>query len=290
MERSMPQLVITSTSHRRATSLMRTYLADAIAGNDPNMLLLLWGAPAGADTSDPDVWRAANPYWSDDRRAMIAAKYEKALAGQEDPEFDDPDPLRGFEAQYLNVWRINEPIIAGLPVVSELGWAELTSLAPARVPDAVAVEDWYGQGVAVASSWTTDGPAIVTVTDHPDLAAAAAHIATLGYRRPITVGATLANDPTWKLAKLRVTAKTTTARATVGELQRRLTAGTFLHTDSPTLNQQVLALRVSAGIDGPRIRSTNRLDAIKAAMWAITDATTRPRRKVVVPTRYTRTA
>lgn len=122
LERQSPQLHLTSTAHRRATSLMRTALSHALSTADPETLLLLWGAPSGSDPSDPAVWRAASPYWSEDRRRMIAAKYEKALAGENDPELDDPNPMRGFEAQYLNVWRLRED--SKDPAISPDKWAD----------------------------------------------------------------------------------------------------------------------------------------------------------------------
>ncbi|HEY9417481.1 MAG TPA: hypothetical protein VIQ30_22210 [Pseudonocardia sp.] len=106
LERLSPQLHLTSTAHRRATSLMRSQLQVALSGDDEDTLLLLWAAPAGSDPGDPEVWRAASPHWSEDRRRMIAKKYAKALAGKADPEADDPDPMAGFTAQYLNIWAL----------------------------------------------------------------------------------------------------------------------------------------------------------------------------------------
>lgn len=108
LERSSPQLHLTSTAHRRATSLMRSRLQVALAGGDGDTLLLLWAAPRGADPGDPEVWRAASPHWSEDRRRMIADKYAKAVAGEADPQADDPDPMAGFTAQYLNIWPLQE--------------------------------------------------------------------------------------------------------------------------------------------------------------------------------------
>jgi hypothetical protein len=286
LERRNPQLVITSTAHRRATSLMRKYLTDAMTGNDPTVLLLLWGAPLGADPGDPAVWKAASAHWSEDRRATIAAKYEKALAGEQDPEFDDPDPMRGFEAQYLNIWRISAKVSPGLPVIGEVAWAGLTGLAPGRVPDAVATEAWFGDGVAVARAWNTEAGVIVAVTDHPDVPAAAGYVAGLGQRRPIAAGASIADHAAWKDAKVRTEKRTGTTRAAVGDLTRYLAEGKFRHTDNPALTGQVLELRTSPGVDGPRVRSTGRMDAVKAAMWAIHDASLRTRRRATVPSRY----
>lgn len=108
LERLSPQIHLTSTAHRRATSLMRSHLQVALSGGDEGTLLLLWAAPHGSDPADPKVWRAASPHWSEDRRQMIAKKYAKALAGETDPQADDPDPMAGFTAQYLNIWPVRE--------------------------------------------------------------------------------------------------------------------------------------------------------------------------------------
>jgi len=108
LERLWSQLHLTSTAHVKATSLMRRRLLAALRNADPNVLLLLWGARPGADYADEETWREASPHWSQDRRELMARKYAAALAGQDEPEFDDPDPVRGWAAQYLNVWPLLE--------------------------------------------------------------------------------------------------------------------------------------------------------------------------------------
>lgn len=289
LERSSPQLVLTSTAHRRATSLMRTYLATAMSGDDPAMLLLLWGAPAGADPGDPRVWKAASPHWSEDRRQMIASKYEKALAGQDDPEFDDPDPIKGFMAQFLNVWTITEPKSVGRPVVSPEEWDALATSVPGTVPDSVGVEAWFADGVAVAEAWKpADGPVVVRVTDHPDLPSAAAYVASRAPRRPVLVGTSLAEHSAWREHRLRVAKVGNATRASVAELTRFLAEGKFLHDGSATLTDQVVQLRTSPGVDGPRIRSTGRADAIKAATWAVQEASVARPAGMTLPSRFAR--
>jgi hypothetical protein len=109
LERMWSQLHLTSTAHVKATSLMRRRLTAALRNADPDVLLLLWGAPPHADISDEATWRASSPHWSKDRRDLMARKYAAALAGEDEPEFDDPDPIRGWAAQYLNVW----PLLLG---------------------------------------------------------------------------------------------------------------------------------------------------------------------------------
>jgi len=107
LERIMPQLVLTSTAHRRATPLMRRRLEAAMLALEPteesDSLLLLWGAQDADDHRLESTWRAASPHWSEHRRRLIAGKLERAEAGEADPDAEDPDPLEASRAQYLNV-------------------------------------------------------------------------------------------------------------------------------------------------------------------------------------------
>lgn len=287
LERVNPQLVLTSTAHRRATSLMRTELANALTMTDPDVLLLLWGALQTDDPGDPAVWRAASPHWSKDRERMIRAKYAAALAGQDDPEFDDPDPMRGFAAQYLNVWSIAEKRLVGKPVIEAEPWAALSGVARETPPDAVAVEAWFEKGVSLAEAWrATDATVTVRVTDFATLDDVARHVSGLDLRRPAIVGTSLTDHPAWRANRVRLESASATTVAQVGELQRMLREGTLRHDGGEALSEQVLALRVSPGVNGPRIRSTERADAVKAAMWAASAAATVVRRKAVVPSRY----
>jgi hypothetical protein len=283
LERSSPQLHLTSTAHRRATSMMRSALQHAFSADDPAVLLLLWGARPGSDPADVNVWRAASPYWSDDRRMMIAGKYEKALAGEDDPELDDPDPMRGFEAQYLNVWRLRERREVGAAVVTEHAWAALVADVPAdRAPDAVAVEDWYTEGVNVAQAWHVDGGAVVSVATYVDVAGAVEAVEASGFTRAVLAGASIATDPAWKAAGVRVTPQKGTVRGAVEDLGRLLTDGVLAHDGGAELSSQVLALRTSPGVDGPRLRSTAPADGVKAAVWAALAARKNGARRAVV--------
>lgn len=288
LERESPQLVLTSTAHRRATSLMRGRIADVLAADDGETMILLWGAPPGADISDPAVWRAASPYWSESRRKLMASKYEKAMAGQDDPEFDDVDPVRGFMSQYLNVWHLAETRKVGNPVVSEDDWKGLSAAAMDGVPDSVAVEAWWGSGVSVAAAWKpASGPVVVSVESFENLPAAAAHVEELSPRKPVLVGASLVEHAQWRDRRLRVKSMSTSTRTCIGDLTRFLAESKFIHDGSKVLEDQVLSLRVSPGVNGPRIRSTDRADAIKAAVWAVQEASL-VKRGMVIPTRFKR--
>lgn len=136
LERRSPQLHLTSTAHVRASSLMRRRLAGALRGDDPNVLLLMWGAHPLADVADEATWRAASPHWTEARRALVARKYLAALAGEQEPEFDDPDPVRGWAAQYLNVW----PLLLGTDDSKILqGWAGLATEEIPPMPEALGI-------------------------------------------------------------------------------------------------------------------------------------------------------
>lgn len=102
LERLSPQLHLTSTAHVRASSLMRGRLMNALKGVSSDSLLLLWGAHPDSDVDDPATWRAASPHWSADRERLVSEKWKAAKLGG--TEIDDPDPMRGWAAQYLNVW------------------------------------------------------------------------------------------------------------------------------------------------------------------------------------------
>ncbi|HUG51251.1 MAG TPA: hypothetical protein VLZ78_09675, partial [Terrimesophilobacter sp.] len=276
MERSSPQIDLTSTAHRRATSLMRTELRDALAVENPRVLILLWAAPPGSDPGDPAAWRAASPHWSEARHRMIADKYEKALAGEADPEFDDPDPMAGFTAQYLNGWPLRTTRSQrGEAMVTEEEWAGLTAPCPTSPPRAVAVEGWPGQGVSVAQAWRVGARSVVAVTDHPDLAAALAAVRAAKFRGTVTLGASLAADPAVK--RIRYRARTGRTGAAVAELTRLIGEDAVRHDGAEHLAGQVLGVRTLPGADGLRMASAGRADAVKAAAWAIEGSRTAAR-------------
>jgi hypothetical protein len=288
IERSSPQLHLTSTAHRRATSLMRTELAEALTIEVPTTLLLLWAAPPNSDPGDPTTWRAASPHWSEARHRYVAKKYEKALAGEQDPEFDDPDPMAGFLAQYLNVWPLRESRAQrGVPVVTEDQWGDLTAERPDTTPRAVAIEGWPGAGCSVAFAWRRGDRAVVTTEGHAELASAVAAVRAAGYRGTVTIGASLAEDPALK--RLRTKPRNARTGTAVSDLVRRLAEDAVRHDGNIHLTTQLLAVRTLDGADGLRMASTHRADAVKAASWAIEASRgTKPaRRGIVLPTSAT---
>ncbi|MFC6156153.1 HNH endonuclease [Kribbella jiaozuonensis] len=270
LERLSPQLHLTSTAHRKATSLMKTHLRDAITSEDTETLLLLWGATAGQDPSAIETWKAASPHWSEDRRKMIADKYSKALAGEADPAADDPDPMQGFLAQYLNIWQLTGASAGrGEPIVKPNEWASLVEDTPKRVPDAAAIEDWFGQGVSLALAWRLEEEVVVSVKDFDDLTNAVDALKATKFRRTATVGASLLEDPALK--GVQVKKGSGRVGASVQELGRLLSEYVVLHDGGEHLTGQVVGARTVPGADGPRMVSHGRADAIKTAVWAVTD-------------------
>jgi hypothetical protein len=144
LERVSPQIVLTSTAHRKATSLMRGRISDSLAMD--SSLLLLWSVPDDADTSDLGSWRAASAHWSPARERLMQLKWERALRGEQDDELDDPDPLAGFESQYLNRWQLRLGAGGAFP-----GWANLVT---ERVPPAA---EALGVAADVSGAWFSLG-------------------------------------------------------------------------------------------------------------------------------------
>lgn len=268
LERIQPQLLITSTAHRKATSLMRRRFHAALAGleDDKRTLLLWWGLQPGADPADTNNWRLASPHWTEERREFIEDKYNRALRGEADPEFDDLSPMDAFTSQYLNIWPDPEKTrTKDRPFISSVDWNAVADEMDPEYPIAcAAVESWYQEGVSVAVAAVRPvGDIIVSVESYPDLASARGALEGID---TILVGKSLSADPA--IVDLWPEPRVQTSRSALIDLERMLREGTVRHDGSQTLTNQVLAVRVTDGVEGPNIRSRFRMDAVKAAVWA----------------------
>jgi len=269
LDRRNPQLHLVSTSHRRATPLMRRRINNAIATGfeDPSVLVLVWAAPPGADLGDRRVWRAASPYWTKERETFVASKYENALAGEADPDADDPDPLQGWASQYLNTgwWADPAGSLRGDTAVSESEWRALGGHV-LGVPRVAAVEAWFQSGAGlVLAERLPDGRVGVSAQVFGDVPAA--HAAAVASGAPVVlVGKSIAVG----MDGVEPTGGTT--RQAVLELRRIVDDGVLMHDGSAALAEQVLALRTAPGPDGPRLVSRARADLIKACVWAVARA------------------
>ncbi|MBC7269894.1 MAG: HNH endonuclease [Streptomyces sp.] len=266
LERQSPLLLFTSSSHPRATSTVKTRIADALAAEQEGVLVLVWAAAPGSDPGSPATWRAASAHWTDKRERLMARLYAKALRGEADPEFDNLDPMEGFLTQYLNVWSLRDRgRRKGAAAIEEDDWAELQREAPERPPTAVAIEGQHGSGVSVALAWR-GGP--VRVLPARTASEAAEIVRASGYRGQVRAGASFLKDP--GLAGLRLLPVSDQVLTSVKDLDRLLEEGAITHDGGARLTRQVLALRTARSPGGQvRVVSTEPTDAIKSAIWAV---------------------
>lgn len=270
MERVSPQLLLVSTAHRRATSLMRGRISGALAGQDADRsLLLLWAAAPDAEPGDEDAWRAASPYWSPARHDAITRAYDKALRGEVDPEADDPDPMEGFKAQYLNQWRVKKIKLPGNPAVDEDDWLARGVYEPGEGGRVLAVEAAFGDGVCLATAeLLPDGRVGVSVEEF-GTGPAAAQRATELLSSELSVwdflaGKSLTRDPEFEGAE-PVQGR---SRQMVEDLRALVRDDVLVHDRSPVLMQQVEELRVKESRGEVQVVSSGRIDGVKAAVWA----------------------
>ena len=66
-----------------------------------------------------------------------------------------------------------------------------------------------------------------------------------------------------------VEAQSGSVRQVAAELAQAIKESSFRHGRSGALTEQVLAMRVADGVDGVRVVSKERADAVKAAVWAV---------------------
>jgi hypothetical protein len=197
-ERAQPQLLLVSTAHRLATSLMMSRRKVALAGLEEadGDLLIEWSAPRDAHLDDLAAWRLASPHWTPRRERLIRKRFEAMLAGEvDDPE--EPDPEQSFRAQWLNQWpeKVTEPPGNVEDLLQPDQWAGLAESVTSLGPVWVAVEDDYGLGAAVAAAARLpDGRIEVDGWLCPDWDSALDDVARLGEMRRIRqlqVGASL---------------------------------------------------------------------------------------------------
>jgi hypothetical protein len=264
VEAVSPQLLLISTAGDSASDLFGTYRAGALATlDDPaNTLLVEWSAAPDARLDDPQAWRDASPSWSDRRESEVIDKLGKL----EELE---------FRQNFLNQWvdaAHGRPAEPGVPAFGDAEWDALATFVPSGPPAAAAVESWWGQGVAVAfASHGGDGRVGVRVVTVDTPADAATILAGVPY---VLAGKSVAADPAF--ASLVVRPVGATSRQAVGELRRMVADGVLTHDGGEDLRRQVLGVRIVAGPDGPRVRSTTRLDALKSAVWAAREAREAP--------------
>lgn len=273
-------LLLVSTSHRLATSLMLNRRAVALASlGAPGAgdLLIEWSAPRLMDLEDRAGWRMASPHWSERRERLIAKKVAAALSGQVDPDADDPDPIEAIRTQWLNQWppRLTPASGTGVALLPDGAWSSCpatTGLEPRRVW--VAVEDNFGHGAAVAAVALMDDDRfeidgwLCESRDHAlrDARATLHDYETTGR---LILGGSIAYNQDCERAGA------TETRIGLPLLRSMLAAGRIVHDDTPELDEQLHKVRVREVMGGLALVSGERSDLVRATTWALHAATVR---------------
>ena len=278
VERIQPQLLLISTAHRSATSLMlgRRQAALAELESGAGDLLVEWSAPQGADLDDRAGWRAASPHWTPGRERLLERQLAKMAAGEvDDPE--EPDPVASFRAQWLNQWpRRPAPLAGNTESLLPEGLWDGALVEGVRSEGAiwVAVEDDVGYGAAMAAvGRLDDGRLEVDGWLCPDWDSAMADLAGLAGRRQIRlllVGASLADRVPAGMAHRAAGARET--RTGLAVLRDLAVSGGLVHDVSPDLDAAIGAARVRETATGLVLAQVGPVHLVRAVVWAVTAA------------------
>ena len=276
-----PQLLLVSTAHRRATSIMpvrRQSVIETIL--EPQATLIIeWSAPRATEISDREAWRLCSPHWSLTRERMLEKKLNHALNGASDDP-DEDDPIEAFRAQYLNIWPGRRLASSGAdePLVPYDAWVSARDIS-AGIPAAgltIAVEDYFGVGAAACAAGLDHAGRVLVWGDvFQNRAEAYAWCSWLIGQRPdsrLIIGASLVNDPAIAdLGAIGVeTAGSTMTRVALPSVRELVASGRLVHSDGSALNAQVQQLRVTSHREGGLGVSTRsgRHDLARAMTWA----------------------
>jgi hypothetical protein len=278
-ETTAPQLLITSTANRAATSLVlgrrraALELLDDPGGGD---LLVEWSAPPGCDIRDPQMWRMASPHWTEQREKLIAAAVERALAG--DAGGDGDDPQMAVRGQWLNQWL--EPQRhdgRGEPLLETGAWDALqTDDDCCGTRWTIAIEDHYGQGGAIAACGELeDGGWLLAGWEFSSRVEAEAKAAELIGDLPrveLVAGASLLPDPDLAVLPGTPMPATTVQTRQALPLFRELVRERRVRwdpADGVELAAAVERARVVEQAAGLVLAGPGRGDLVKAAAWAL---------------------
>lgn len=266
-----PQMLLTSTAHPEATTLMRDRRRAAIRDlEDPNGTLLMeWSAPAElGDLADESAWRAASPWWTRQRAKIL----RQSLSA---------DPL-SFRAQYLNIWPTETAKDDDEILIDAATYAANTGMGPMGYNAPVIVlEDNFGHGQALAMA-ERDAEGFVHVTaDFFDTREKAWDYiaATLNdgnVENPtLLLGATLDIDPGAETVditpSLRGARETRAALALYRSLVRERRVIHDVTADD--MRRCILAARTATTSTGVTLSHRHaRVDIVRAVLWAIAEA------------------
>jgi hypothetical protein len=273
------QLLLTSTAHRKATSLMLGYRAlaiDALDSPTDGVLFVEWSAPRTADVDDHTAWRLASPHWDAQRETDLARYLAKAYKGG-DPT--DPDPLDSFRTQWLNIWPSSSRFSGkGEPLVDDFLWRGCRDVDLEPVgPLWVGVEDFFGRGASVAAACLSGEGRILLggfCFESRDEAYAQARRWCDGFPGSVLLaGALLKGDADLVDFPADVEFRGTTETRSALSLLRELVAGARVIHDGSDVEGQIVAARVTpAPSGGLQLITSDRFDLVRAAAWATAEA------------------
>lgn len=277
MERSSPQMILTSTANDRPTPLMLGRRALALAeldDPDASTYWLEWSLPPGAPLDDLELWRSVLPHWHDQRLDEIRRAHQTAV-GTRPTDPTQPDPVQSVATQMGNVWpsSVETAHQRGEPVLDLDAWRAAEEDHDPPGPLIVAVEDFYGSGACVSvAGKLDDGRVFVEAHTYANRDAAfrqAAGLKRMYESSRVVVGASLERDP--QAVELR--AKLAGARETALGLplmRELLASGRLAHYESADLTAQLAECRLTRTATGglsflPGARS----DCIRSTCWAV---------------------
>lgn len=279
LERESPQLLLTSTAHRKATALFmaRRMLALADLREPRKTLLLEWSAPRSAEVGDEFWWRMASPHWGVTRQAILEDSWRRVQMGKSlDP--DELDPVESFRAQYLNQWPTSMVSQRGEALFAPDVWESAEEDVDVEGPLVLAVEDWYGHGAgAAAAAVDDDGRVVVGGWCFDSRQAAYDWVQRWCEKRSgslVLVGRTLVDDPGVEEMSATVEPRGgSDTSAGLSLLRQLVAAGGVVHDGSADVRLHVAAARVSTGSGGAlSLVESARPDLVRAVVWAAAEA------------------
>jgi hypothetical protein len=276
VERASSQLLLVSTAHRLATSLMLTRRKAALAELESGSgdLLIEWSAPRGASIDDLGAWRLASPHWSPQRQKLIRRRLEAMYQG-ETQDGTESDPAESFRSQWLNQWPKGLTVLQGEELLAPGVWRSLVEDGVrSGGPVWVAVEDNYGRGAAVAAcAQLDDGRLEVDGWLRPDWDSALEDVrllAAVRQVRQVLVGASVFSRVAPGSLPSARPAGSLETRPGLSVLRDLCANGLIVH-DSTTadLDEAVGAARVKQGINGLMLVPGELRHLVNALVWAV---------------------
>ena len=269
--RQQPQKWLISTAGDSSSDLLMHYRDLALTRGTP--LLIEWSAPGDADIGDPNVWRAATPWWDDEEEHRMWQAME-SMDGS------------AFRRQMLNIWvqRAEHWLPSG---AWEACRADVELPAGGRWFAALEMDFDGTSHALVTAGW--NGDRLVTrLTLLPTLPDADAAIEDLRRRHPDVIvvatpsyGDRLTRDASHLVGQREAVAGT---QALIDLISR----GVIVHDGDPVLAEHIYRSVISRRQSGWSITGKKSLGAshgARALLFAVSEATKRAAPTAAVITR-----